>query len=78
MKLTSLTFVLAVVMASAGTASAQEARFEVTSIKGIRPTLVNTIGALQKRDVQAAKDAFEAYDSGWNGVEVYVLSLIHI
>jgi len=73
MKLTSLTaIVLAVVLASAVTASAQEARFEVTSMKGIRPTLVNTIRALQKRDVQAAKDAFEAYDSGWNGVEVYV------
>jgi hypothetical protein len=56
----------------AGTASAQAARFEVTSIKAIRPTLVNTIAALQKKDIQAAKDAFEAYDSGWNGVEVYV------
>jgi hypothetical protein len=53
-------------------APAQTARFEVTSIKAIRPTLVNTIAALQKRDLQAAKDAFEAYDSGWNGVEVYV------
>ena len=72
MKLTRLTaFVLAVVLASAGTASAQS-RFEVTSIKAIRPTLVNTIAALEKRNVQAAKDAFEAYDSGWNGVEVYV------
>jgi hypothetical protein len=56
----------------AGTASAQAARFEVTSIKAIRPTLVNTIAALQKKDIQAAKAAFEAYDSGWNGVEVYV------
>ena len=56
----------------AGTAVAQPARFEVTSIKAIRPTLVNTIAALQKKDIQAAKEAFEAYDSGWNGVEVYV------
>jgi len=55
-----------------GVAPAQTARFEVTSIKAIRPTLVNTIAALQKRDPQAAKDAFESYDSGWNGVEVYV------
>jgi hypothetical protein len=55
-----------------GVAPAQTTRFEVTSIKAIRPTLVNTIAALQKRDLQAAKDAFEAYDSGWNGVEVYV------
>lgn len=56
----------------AGTAVAQPARFEVTSIKAIRPTLMNTIAALQKKDIQAAKDAFQAYDSGWNGVEVYV------
>ena len=56
----------------AGVASGQTARFEPTSIKAIRPTLVNTITALQKRDVQAARDAFEAYDSGWNGIEVYV------
>ena len=55
-----------------GTASAQANRFEVTSIKAIRHTLVDTIGALQKKDIQAARDAFEAYDSGWNGVEVYV------
>lgn len=47
-------------------------RFEVTSIKAVRPTLVRTIAALQKGDVAAAKDAFEAYDSGWNGVEVYI------
>jgi hypothetical protein len=47
-------------------------RFEVTSIRAVRPTLVNTIAALQKGDVAAARDAFEAYDSGWNGVEVYI------
>src|SRR3954468_8301955 len=53
------------------TAVAQE-RFEVTSIKAVRPTIVNTIGALEKKDVAAARDAFEAYDSAWNGIEVYV------
>jgi len=50
---------------------AQE-RFEVASIKKVRPTIVNTIAALEKRDVAAARDAFEAYDSIWNGIEVYV------
>jgi len=54
-----------------GNLSAQE-RFEVTSIKKVRPTIVNTIAALEKRDVEAARDAFEAYDSLWNGIEVYV------
>ena len=47
-------------------------RFEVSSIKAVRPTLVNTIAALQKRDIANAKAAFEAFDSGWNGIEVYI------
>jgi hypothetical protein len=47
-------------------------RFEVSSIKAVRPTLVNTISALEKKDVAAAKAAFDAYDSGWNGIEVYI------
>ena len=70
-RLVAVMFVAAL-QAFAGAASGQTARFEVTSIKAIRPTLVNTITALQTRDVQAARDAFEGYDSGWNGVEVYV------
>src|SRR5258707_10305107 len=47
-------------------------RFEVTSVKAVRPTLVDTIAALQKRDIAAAKTAFAAYDSLWNGIEMYV------
>ena len=47
-------------------------RFEVTSIKAVRPTLVNTIDALKKGDTDKAKDAFEAYDTAWNGIEVYI------
>ena len=45
-------------------------RFEVTSLKAVRPTLVNTLDAVQKRDAAAARDAFGAYDSAWNGIEV--------
>src|SRR5712671_3094750 len=52
--------------------AAEEERFEISSIKAIRPTLVDTITALQQRDVARAKAAFQAYDSGWNGIEVYV------
>jgi hypothetical protein len=52
-------------------AAAQE-RFEVSSIKAVRPTLVDTIAALQQRDLARAKAAFEAYDSGWNGIETYI------
>ncbi len=54
---------------SAGTSNE---RFEVSSIKAVRPTLVNTITALQKRDVAGARSAFEAYDRAWNGIEVYI------
>jgi len=47
-------------------------RFEVTSLKAVRPTLVNTLDAVQKRDAAAARDAFGAYDSAWNGIEFYI------
>jgi hypothetical protein len=47
-------------------------RFEVTSIKAVRPTLVRTVAALEKGDAPGAKAAFDAYDSGWNGIEVYI------
>jgi hypothetical protein len=58
----------------AGAAEAARAaeRFEVTSIKAVRPTLVDTIAALQRRDIAGAKAAFEAYDSSWNGIEMYI------
>jgi hypothetical protein len=48
------------------------ARFDVTSVKAVRPALVDTIAALQKRDIAGAKAAFGAYDSLWNGIEMYV------
>ncbi len=60
-----------------GPANAVEAakpaeRFEIAGVKAVRPTLVNTIAALQKHDIAGAKAAFEAYDSLWNGIEMYV------
>ena len=65
------------VIGQAAPAAAVEAakpgeRFEVTSIKAVRPTLVDTIAALQQRDAARAKAAFQAYDSGWNGIEMYI------
>jgi hypothetical protein len=60
-------------MLVAEAAAAPAERFEITSIKKVRPTLVDTIAALQARDVARAKAAFEAYNSAWNGVEVYVI-----
>ena len=47
-------------------------RFEITSLKAARPALVNAVAALKKKDAAGAKAAMEAYDSVWNGVEVYV------
>jgi hypothetical protein len=57
---------------TAQAAIASSERFEVSSIKAVRPTLVDTITALQQRDAAKAKAAFEAYDSAWNGIEFYV------
>ena len=61
----------------ASTAAAQQrgagaARFEVTSLRSVRPILVRLIGDLEKKNVAAAKNDIEDYDSAWNGVEVYV------
>ena len=53
-------------------AHAQAARFEVTSLRGVRPILAKTVADLQKKDVAAAKRDMEDYDNAWNGVEVYV------
>jgi hypothetical protein len=47
-------------------------RFEVSSVKAVRPTLVSTVAALQKGNTAAARAAFDAYDSAWNGIEVYI------
>ena len=47
-------------------------RFEIAGVKAVRPTLVDTIAALQRHDIAGAKAAFEAYDSLWNGIEMYV------
>jgi len=47
-------------------------RFEVTSLRAVRPILVKTVADLEKKDVVAAKADMENYDSAWNGVEVYV------
>ena len=53
-------------------AAAAAERFEVSSLKAVRPILANTVAALQKHDAAGAKKAFDTYDSAWNGVEVYI------
>jgi hypothetical protein len=63
------------ILAIAGLPKASRAadeRFEVTSIKAVRPPLADTLAALEQRNVAAARAAFDAYDSAWNGIEVYI------
>jgi len=64
--------VMAVSTAAAQQRGAGTARFEVTSLRGVRPVLVRLISALEKKNAAAAKNDMEDYDSAWNGVEVYV------
>ncbi len=47
-------------------------RFEVSAVKAARPFLVDTLTAIQQGNVARAKEAFDAYDSAWNGIEVYI------
>jgi len=76
----SVTFLIlgaAAILTIATPAAAQQrgggtTRFEVTSLRAVRPILVKTIADLEKKDVAAAKADMETYDSAWNGVEVYV------
>jgi hypothetical protein len=67
-------FALFTTLAIAGFASPAPAAdsFEVTSIKAVKPTLLATADAVKKGDIPKAKEAFDNYDSAWNGVEVYI------
>jgi hypothetical protein len=56
----------------AGGARGGATRFEVVSLRAVRPILVKTVADLEKKDMAAAKRDMEDYDSAWNGVEVYV------
>jgi tetratricopeptide (TPR) repeat protein len=64
--------ILAIVGSLSHAPAAAQERFELKSIKAVRPHLADTVAALQQRDLANAKAAFEAYDSGWNGIEVYI------
>jgi hypothetical protein len=47
-------------------------RFEVTSLRAVRPTIEKLIADLGKKDQPAAKDDIDAFEAAWIGVEVYV------
>jgi hypothetical protein len=72
---TVLGVAVAATLVSTGSLFAAQAaanRFEVTSLRAVRPILVKTIADLEKKDAAAAKADMANYDSAWNGVEVYV------
>lgn len=48
------------------------ARFEVTSLREVRPAIQKLIADLQKKDQAAAKADIDAFDAAWIGREVYV------
>ena len=52
--------------------AADPERFEIVKVKAVRPALARTVVALQQGDVAGARAAFAAYDSLWNGIEVYI------
>lgn len=45
---------------------------EVKLVSAVRPTIDALVVALQGTDVAKARAAYADYDSGWNGIEVYV------
>jgi tetratricopeptide (TPR) repeat protein len=53
-------------------ANPSQERFEISAVKAARPFLVDTIAGIQQGNVARAKEAFDAYDSAWNGIEVYI------
>jgi len=56
----------------AATAPVAPGKQEIAGVTAVRANLVNLVDALQKGDVAAAKAALKAYNTAWNGVEVYV------
>ena len=45
---------------------------ELAVVSAVRPKVDDLTAALKSADRQASLDALEAYDAGWNGVEVYI------
>ncbi len=41
-------------------------------VKAVRPAIANTVGALEKGDITAARTAWATYDPLWNSMEVYI------
>jgi hypothetical protein len=71
---TSLTVLFAALLFCAGwnVQAQNRERFEVSSIKAVRPPLEKTLTTLKMGDIAGAKAAFAAYGGAWLGIEVYI------
>ncbi len=58
--------------AAATPAPTAATRMEVQVVSAVRPKITAMTNALRSGDLAASKDAYEAYDAVWNGIEVYV------
>jgi hypothetical protein len=45
---------------------------ELTLVNAVRPSISNTVAALEKGDMSGARTAWATYDPLWNGIEVYI------
>src|ERR1700731_1682073 len=68
---TTLAIGTAAMVGLAGPAPAADERLEVSGIKAVRTTLVDTQAALQKADFGKAKGPCDPYDWAGNESEVY-------
>jgi hypothetical protein len=48
-------------------------RFEISALKAVRPSLASLVAACDKGEVRAAKGAYEDFETGWKGIQVYVI-----
>ncbi len=48
-------------------------RFEISALKAVRPSLARLVIACDKGEISAAKDAYEDFETGWKGIQVYVI-----
>jgi hypothetical protein len=48
-------------------------RFEISALKAVRPSLARLVAACAKGEISAAKEAYADFETGWKGIQVYVI-----
>jgi hypothetical protein len=73
-RLTAFTFTALFTVLVQVPANGQPAeRFEISALKAVRPTLTRFVAACDKGEISAAKTAYEDFETGWKGIQVYVI-----